>query len=625
MKKIIIPIISILIILFGIEGYVNYSIAELDTCGLEKHEIFKELPQDIKKQRCQEIFGLGYVFDRVKQSTEVIHTNSDGFRGPEVTLEKPENAYRIFMVGGSTTYGDGIEDSGTMPFFLQQKFDEMDLGFNVQVINAGIPKAFSEGEVKLIKNRLLQYEPDLFVVYDGWNDSAYHQEGITDENKWLDRWKEICNLGKDEGFDVVVTIQPLTGTGNRVLTQQEYESYLLTKTEIKLTEVYPLYLEKLHALNDYCTKTADLRGIFDNAFEPIYYDNGHQGARGSQIIAENIFKLISPIVTGNYETTEDNIEPTTTKPFYKTPSFISHMSSVERFISTMPEKLDWTQTSFLYKNYSGSDLRNSILWDAENIKSYFARTNLTNANLSGVDLSGWDLRGATLEGADLSYANLDGTKLLNANLNHAKLEGANWKPDSNLRTVHMEYTDLSGLDFSSLDLYGSNLSNSNLTNTIFHDAKLSGVNFVNSDLTDADFSGARLVLGVDKITIYDDGNEEVSGFFLTAENIFSFERYSIAIFTGGDLTNADFSNNILMLIQFDNVNAENADFSDSDLIYTKLQNANLKNANFQNSKLNLTNFTNADLSGADFSGAEILDNVIFNGAILDCINHPICN
>ena len=30
MKKIIIPIISILIILFGIEGYVNYSIAELD-------------------------------------------------------------------------------------------------------------------------------------------------------------------------------------------------------------------------------------------------------------------------------------------------------------------------------------------------------------------------------------------------------------------------------------------------------------------------------------------------------------------------------------------------------------------------------------------------------------------
>jgi|TARA_Y100000310_G_scaffold142172_1_gene141617 uncharacterized protein YjbI with pentapeptide repeats len=626
LKKIIIPIISISIILFGIEGYVNYSIAELDVCGLEKHEIFKELPQDIKKQRCQEIFGLGYVFDRVKQSTEVIHTNSDGFRGPEVTLEKTENAYRIFMVGGSTTYGDGIEDSGTMPFFLQQKFDEMDLGFNVQVINAGIPKAFSEGEVKLIKNRLLQYEPDLFVVYDGWNDSAYHQEGITDENKWFDRWKEICNLGKDEGFDVIVTIQPLTGTGNRVLTQQEYESYLLTKTEIKLTEVYPLYLEKLHVLNDYCTKTADLRGIFDNVFEPIYYDNGHQGARGSQIIAENIFKLISPVVTGNYETTEDNIEPTTTKPFYKTPSFISHMSSVEHFISTMPEKLDWRQDSFLYKNYSGSDLRNSILWDAENIKSYFAWTNLTNANLSGVDLSGWDLRGATLEGADLSYANLDNTKLVFANLNHAKLEGVNWKPDNNLRTVHMEYTDLSGLDFSSLGLTGSNLSNSNLTNTIFHYAKLPGVVFINSDLTGADFSGARLVLGVNEIIIHDDGNEEVRGQFMTSiEDVFSFKQVQTPVFTGSDLTNANLSNNILAYIQFDNVNAENVDFSDSVLVHTKLQNANLKNANFQNSYLYKTNFTNADLSGADFSGAEILDNVIFNGAILDCINHPICN
>ena len=658
--------------MFGVEGYVNYSIAELDVCDLEKLETFKDLPQDMKDKRCQEIVGLGYVFDRIEQSTEVIHINSDGFRGPEITLEKPENTYRIFMVGGSTTEGAGIEDSGTMPFFLQQKFDEIDLDFNVQVINAGIPKAFSEVEVKLIKNRLLQYDPDLFVVYDGWNDSAYHQNNITNENKWFDRWKEICNLGKDKGFDTVITIQPIAGSGDRVLTQQEYEHYILTTNDEKLTQVYPLYLEKLYALNDYCTKTADLREIFDGVLEPVYYDNGHQGARGSEIIAENIFKLISPIVTVNYETAEENVEPTTTKPFYKTPteqgtdnvipswiknnagwwadgqiddnsfvsgiqwlisnnvmtippSFISHMSSVDRFISTMPEKLDWRQTNFLYKNYSGQDLRNLIFWDSEYIKSHFAWTNLTNANLSGVDLSGWDLRGATLEGADLSYANLDGTKLVFANLNHAKLEGVNWKPDKNLRTVHMEYTDLSGLDFSSIGLTGSNLSNSNLTNINFHDAKLSGVGFTNSDLTGADFSEARLVLGVNEIIKHNDGNEEVRGFFMTSENIFSFKQVQVPIFTGSYLTNANLSNNILAYIQFDNVNAENADFSDSVLVHTKLQNANLKNANFQNSYLYKTNFTNADLSGADFSGAEILDNVILNGAILDCINHPICN
>ena len=84
-----------------------------------------------------------------------------------------------------------------------------------------------------------------------------------------------------------------------------------------------------------------------------------------------MFKLILPIASGSNETVEDNTESTITKPFYKTPYFISHMSSVEHFISTTPEKLDWIQTSLLYRNYSGHDLRNFILWDAENIKSYF--------------------------------------------------------------------------------------------------------------------------------------------------------------------------------------------------------------------------------------------------------------
>ena len=622
-RKIIIPIISIAILLVGIEVYVNYSIAELD-CGLEKHETFKELPQDVKNQRCQEVFGLGYVFDRVKQSTEVIHTNSDGFRGYEITLEKPENTYRIFMVGGSTTYGDGIEDAGTMPFFLQKKFSSLDLGFDVQVINAGIPRAFSEGEVKLIKDRLLQYEPDLFVVYDGWNDSTNHVNGNTDENKWFDRWREICNLGKDQGFDVVVTIQPLAGTGSRIMTHQEYQGYIISGNEAKI-EVYPLYLEKLHGLNDYCTKTADLTGMFDYVTEPIYYDNGHQGARGSQIIAENIFKLILPIMAPSYEATEDNIESTTTKPFYKTPYFISHISSVEHFISTTPEELDWIQSSFLYKNYSGQDLRNSILWDAENIRDYFSASNLSNANLSGVDLSGWDLRKTVLEGADLSYANLDGTELLNVNLNHAKLEGVSLA-NKDMRNSYLKHANLSGVDLSASNLTSSDLTRANLTNTTLDQTNLTNTILTNANLSGVDLSEAWLVSGVIKTIEYEDGTIGHLAKVLTDSNkFFSYEYIQRASFPGSDLTNANLSNSMLATIKFNNANAENADFSNSFLALTQFKNTNLKDANFQNSILQNTDFTNANLTGADFSGTVIHDNVIFDGAILDCINNPICN
>ena len=50
------------------------------------------------------------------QHSQTININSHGFRGSETTLEKPENTYRIFVVGGSTTFGEGAtSDQTTIP------------------------------------------------------------------------------------------------------------------------------------------------------------------------------------------------------------------------------------------------------------------------------------------------------------------------------------------------------------------------------------------------------------------------------------------------------------------------------------------------------------------------------
>ena len=37
--------------------------------------------------------------------------NQLGFRGDDISVEKPKDTYRIVAVGGSTTYGSGVEDS----------------------------------------------------------------------------------------------------------------------------------------------------------------------------------------------------------------------------------------------------------------------------------------------------------------------------------------------------------------------------------------------------------------------------------------------------------------------------------------------------------------------------------
>ena len=35
---------------------------------------------------------------------------------------------------------------------------------------------------------------------------------------WQERWNEICKLSKERNFDVIVTLQPYLGGGNKPLT-----------------------------------------------------------------------------------------------------------------------------------------------------------------------------------------------------------------------------------------------------------------------------------------------------------------------------------------------------------------------------------------------------------------------
>ena len=74
------------------------------------------------------------------------------------------------MVGGSTTFGSGVFDDETIPFQLEQKLENRNSQFNVEIINAGIPGSQSTNELNRVENTLQQYQPDAIVIYNGWND-----------------------------------------------------------------------------------------------------------------------------------------------------------------------------------------------------------------------------------------------------------------------------------------------------------------------------------------------------------------------------------------------------------------------------------------------------------------------
>ena len=312
-KQIVFGIFLIVILLATVELFVNIWLYNFYKCEFEDNEIFRDTDSETKRRICLETIGLenenefikfarytdpSRTIDRNDINRNIIFLNSEGFRSPEFSKEKPENTYRIFILGGSSSFGTGVLDDETYPFYLQKLYDETNLDFKVEVINTGWVLWQSEQETKLIKERLLDYEPDLFFVYDGWNElNKQFRKNSPNHSpvQWKDRWIEICELGKQRGFETIITLQPIVGTGNKVLTYQEHQSRLRHWMD-KFLETYPSYVEQLNELQQSCTLTADLRNIFDYVEGPIYFDVGHVGPKGNQIVADTLYTLSLPIV-----------------------------------------------------------------------------------------------------------------------------------------------------------------------------------------------------------------------------------------------------------------------------------------------------------------------------------------
>lgn len=113
-------------------------------------------------------------------------TNSQGFilsSNSDVYYEKPKknDTFRIILLGGSTFIGQGSPNpEDNLAAYLNRDLQALQNIMTkersrkkIEIINAAVGGYFSGQEYLYLINDLLQYEPDLVIVYDGWNDSAY--------------------------------------------------------------------------------------------------------------------------------------------------------------------------------------------------------------------------------------------------------------------------------------------------------------------------------------------------------------------------------------------------------------------------------------------------------------------
>ena len=236
-------------------------------------------------------------------------------------------------------------DNTTIPGYLQEFYNEFTTDRDVRVINAGVNGHESFAETYLVKNKIIDLNPDLIIVLDGWNDlgaplereykepkgmeqleqyssiirkyyktiqfyefiervwekqigenKRYVNDGTADQKSelWKSRWKEICELGEKENFKVIITLQPIVGAGNKVLADWELRH---VEEAAGYAASYNFMRDKLNELETSCAGTEDLTNVFDNETDLIYFDVGHMGDKGNRIIAEKMFKISSPFVT----------------------------------------------------------------------------------------------------------------------------------------------------------------------------------------------------------------------------------------------------------------------------------------------------------------------------------------
>ena len=356
-KQTLLGLFLIFVILLSVE-FASYAYELFNSpCSFPNKDAFDKTSIFLTYQMCLDHNKIVNFVDTIllfepNQHYSTININSHGMRGPEISLEKPADTYRIFLVGGSTAFGTAsTSDQTTISGFLQKEFDNLKINYSVEVINAGIGGADSAREVYYIKKILSQFDPDMYIIYDGYNDavreleygefgderfdvlgSAKSRDNIfkfsnypdyrtpfvmqkilfgsydpwdvdryvdpddIDEKTmlWKDRWNEFCKTSEDT---IVIAVHPILGGSAKELSTDE--SRMLSESNYHKTIIKTIdsMANELTVLDKTCDKTLDLRFALDDISEPVHYDLVHVNDLGNKAISEKIFHEIYPLLT----------------------------------------------------------------------------------------------------------------------------------------------------------------------------------------------------------------------------------------------------------------------------------------------------------------------------------------
>ncbi len=124
----------------------------------------------------------------IKFVKENVKLNNVGFRDYNFSIEKNDSVKRIAVVGDSLSFGSGIKDfRDTYPKLLEKYLNNLNYSDKYEVYNFGIPGYDALDELNIIKNKVLDYNPNIIII-------EYYENDIENNDPELKNFESVDNL-----------------------------------------------------------------------------------------------------------------------------------------------------------------------------------------------------------------------------------------------------------------------------------------------------------------------------------------------------------------------------------------------------------------------------------------------
>ncbi len=110
--------------------------------------------------------------------------NTHGFIStPEIAYRKPEGTVRVVFLGGSSTACNELSDEHTWPWRATEELRKLVPNQPIELINGALGGYTTFESYGRLWSRLRFFDPDIVVVYHGWNELYYFKDAA-DARRW---------------------------------------------------------------------------------------------------------------------------------------------------------------------------------------------------------------------------------------------------------------------------------------------------------------------------------------------------------------------------------------------------------------------------------------------------------